>query len=149
MFNLRHTIVGLGVAVVASVGTAQAEPAKPVQPRAITATTNEIPWFEQFTASSTAADPSAAVNPALTSQTLSGMVSQRWGFSVNVRNADRTKPAPRDEAAVGAFYDFTPRLRLGGEVRVADSVVGGAPGVSGAAPREPSAGVKLESAFRF
>lgn len=148
MFNLRHTIVGLGIAVAASVGTAQAEPAKNVQPRAITAATNEIPWFEQFTASSTAADPTVAANPALTSQ-LSGMVSQRWGFSVNVRNADRTKAAPRDEAAVGAFYDFTPRLRLGGELRVADSVVGGAPGVTGAGPREPSAGVKLESAFRF
>jgi hypothetical protein len=144
VFNLRHTIVGLGVAVVASVGTAQAEPAKAgVQVGAVT-TTNEIPWFEQFTASGTAVD-----SPPISNQTLTGMVSQRWGFSVNVRNADRTKAAPRDEAAVGAFYDFTPRLRLGGELRVADSVVGGAPGVSGAAPREPSAGVKLESAFRF
>jgi hypothetical protein len=148
VFNLRHTIVGLGIAVAASVGTAQAEPAKPItQVRAATAT-NEIPWFEQFTASGAAADSKIA-NPGLTAQSLSGMVSQRWGFSVNVRNADRTKAAPRDEAAVGAFYDFTPRLRFGGEVRVADSVVGGAPGVSGAAPREPSAGVKLESAFRF
>ncbi|MES1202763.1 MAG: NtrZ family periplasmic regulatory protein, partial [Pseudomonadota bacterium] len=55
-----------------------------------------------------------------------------------------------DEAAVGAFYDFTPRLRVGGELRVADptATTGGA-GAKGGINPEPTAGVKLESAFRF
>lgn len=149
MFNFRHSLVGLGVAVVASAGAAHAEPAKPVtaiKPAATVST--EIPWFERFTASTTdeVAKPSTS---GATDQTITGMLSSHWGFSVNLRDADRSKTAPRGETAIGAFFDFTPRIRLGGEVRVADPVVGGAPGSIGAAPREQSAGVKLESAFRF
>jgi hypothetical protein len=141
--------MGLGVAVAASAGVAHAEPAKPaavVKPAATVS--SEIPWFERFTASTT--DQGAKVNTAgAQDQTFTGMVSSHWGFSVNMKDADRSKTAPREEAAIGAFFDFTPRIRLGGEVRVADPVVGGAPGSAGAAPKEQSAGVKLESAFRF
>jgi hypothetical protein len=146
--------VGLGVAAFASVGAAHAEPAKPAPKPAATSAASpaslngEIPWFERFTASTTDQSAKLAASGGA-NQTFTGMVSQRWGFSVNLKDADRSKTAPREEAAIGAFYDFTPRLRLGGEVRVADPVVGGAPGTAGAAPKEQSAGVKLESAFRF
>jgi hypothetical protein len=149
VFNLRHSLVGLGVAVVASAGAAHAEPAKPAATVAPAATVSgEIPWFERFTAS-TMDDAAKSNTSGATNQTITGMLTSHWGFSVNVRDADRSKTAPRGEAAIGAFFDFTPRIRLGGEVRVADPVVGGAPGSVGAAPREQSAGVKLESAFRF
>lgn len=138
------------MAVVASAGAAHAETAKPVTAAVKPAPTvsTEIPWFERFTASTTdeTAKPSTA---GAADQTITAMLTSHWGFSVNLRDADRSKTAPRGEAAIGAFFDFTPRIRLGGEVRVADPIVGGAPGSVGAAPRETSAGVKLESAFRF
>jgi len=73
--------------------------------------------------------------------------SNKWGLTLNLRDADRTKVLGRDEAAVGAFYHFTPRLRVGGEVSVADSPLASVSPLAG--DKEKSAGVKLESAFKF
>jgi NtrZ len=145
VFRLRDILLGVGVVIVTGAGVAHADPAKSAVRAQSPA--GDIPWFERFTASAPAGE--AGRTSSGTDQTITGMLSQKWGFSVNLRDADRSKTAARDEAAIGAFYDFTPRLRVGGELRVADPVVGGAPGINGASPKEPSAGVKLESAFRF
>lgn len=144
--DLRNVIVGVSFVLVASAGIAHADETKSLA-RALQAPNESTPWFERFTAS--VGEPSKnASTAAPVEQSVTGMVSAKWGFSLNLRDADRTKTATRDEAAVGAFYDFTPRLRVGGEVRMADPVATSAPTGRGVA-REPSAGVKLESAFRF
>jgi hypothetical protein len=78
---------------------------------------------------------------------LSFAPSAKWGLTLNVRDADRLAAAPKDEASFGAFYNVSPRFRVGGQLSVA-----GQP-LSVRSPTLPvdqaSAGVKLESAFRF
>ncbi len=146
--RLRHAIIGIGVVVAAGAGVAQAEETKSVT-RAFKAA-DEAPWFERFTAS-TAGEAARATPLAPSERTMSWTPSARWGVTLNLKDKDRTKTAAtRDEAAVGAFYDFTPRLRVGGELRVADpTATTGGPGAKGGINPEPTAGVKLESAFRF
>lgn len=144
--RLRHAILGIGV-VVAGANAAHADEAKA---RASLKAADETPWFERFTASP--AGEAVRVTPLAPSErTMTWAPSARWGVTLNLKDTDRTKTsATKDEAAVGAFYDFTPRLRVGGEVRVADptATTPGLGAKNGVNP-EPTAGVKLESAFRF
>lgn len=147
--RLRHAIIGVGVVVAAGANIAQAEETKPVAHAAKAA--NEAPWFERFTAS-TAGEAARATPLAPSERSMTWTPSARWGVTLNLKDTDRTKTsATRDEAALGAFYDFTPRLRVGGELRVADptAMAGPGPGAKGGVNPEPTAGVKLESAFRF
>jgi hypothetical protein len=145
---LRHAIIGIGVVVAAGANIAQAEETKPA-PHAVKAA-DDSAWFERFTAS-TASDAARATPLAPAERTMAWTPSARWGVTLNLKDTDRTKTsATRDEAAVGAFYDFTPRLRVGGELRVADpTATTGGPGAKSGLSPEPTAGVKLESAFRF
>jgi hypothetical protein len=132
------------VVFAASAGFAHADETKTIS-RALKAPNGATPWYEQFTASN--GEPARASSGA-TDQTVTGMVTAKWGFTLNLKDADRTHPVARDEAAVGAFYDFTPRVRVGGELRVGDPLAA-APAGRGSNTSETSAGVKLESAFRF
>ncbi len=128
-------------------GVAHAQEATPVEREQARAA---APWYQRFTHSNglTETNPSlagdAVLPPAWT-------LNQRWGVTVDVREAeapDRGVVAPRaDQAAVGAYYQFTPRVRVGGEVSV-----GAARGLAAEPERgqeEPAAGVRIESAFRF
>mgnify|MGYP000291771827 CR=1 FL=1 len=78
--------------------------------------------------------------------------SRRWGVTVNLNEngqAGTAAPTVRDETAVGAYYQFTPSVRVGGAVSVgAQSAAGLAP-VERAREADSAAGVRLESAFRF
>ena len=113
-----------------------------------------MPWYERFTTSTGltenitgATENDRIAPPAWT-------LNQHWGVTVDVRQAqrvergqDRVQP---DQTAVGAYYQFTPRVRLGGEVSVENRQTPGAAQIGRAAEQaEPAAGVKLESAFRF
>jgi hypothetical protein len=118
-----------------------------------TATAAQVPWYERFTFSAAPQEklPSwSSVNPR---DPAAGAASARWGMTVNVGEAEqRLTEAGRitrdNEAAVGAFYRFTPRVRVGGKVSVAppQSVT---PNDRSADKRPPEAGVRLESAFKF
>ncbi len=148
--RLRHVIIGIGVVMAAGAGVASAEELKGAA-RAFKPLAEETPWFERFTASN-ATEAASATPLAQAERTMSWSPSARWGITLNLKDTDRTKTsATRDEAAVGAFYDFTPRLRVGGELRVADpnAMAAAGPGAKGGIRSEPTAGVKLESAFRF
>jgi hypothetical protein len=77
-------------------------------------------------------------------------LNQHWGVTVDVREAQRTErlldSAQGDQASVGAYYQFTPSLRVGGAVNVE------APRqdlLSGPRETQPRADVRVESAFRF
>jgi hypothetical protein len=143
--RIRCAIIGIGVVFAASAGIAHADETKSIS-RALKAPNAATPWYEQFTASN--GEPARAASGA-SDQTVTGMVTAKWGFSLNLKDADRTRTVARDETAVGAFYDFTPRIRVGGELRVADPVAAGAPPGRRSGAAETGAGVKLESAFRF
>jgi hypothetical protein len=118
-----------------------------------TAAAAEVPWYERFTYSSGLSDQPQApawssVNPR---DPKAPVASARWGVTLNVGEADRLRTAesitPRGESAVGAFYRFSPRVRVGGQVSVAPQAV--TPGATRREQEEDAAGVKLESAFRF
>lgn len=139
-------IAVMGAAVVATSGVASA------QTRADrTAVAAEVPWYERFTYSSGVSEPPPAwstANPRAAGAPVAP--TARWGMTLNLGEQERLSSAeaisPREEAAVGAFFRVTPSVRVGGRVSVAPQPV-----TPGAARRveEESAGVKLESAFRF
>lgn len=115
------------------------------------ATAAEVPWYERFTYSAGTAEtpPSwSTINPR---DPKAPVASARWGVTVNVGEEERLRTSesitPRGEAAVGAFYRFSPRVRVGGQVSVAPQPV--TPGANRREQAEDAAGVKLESAFRF
>lgn len=108
------------------------------------AVAREIPWYERFSSS---AVPSTAYGdlPQIGEGTrLSVAPSARWGVSLDTRRQGvSTLRSIRDEAAVSAYYQFTPRFRVGGRLSVAEQVA------SGTAPAESTSSVRIESAFKF
>lgn len=146
--RLGLAIAALGVAVAASGGSAYAQSTLAER----SAAAAEVPWYERFTYSSSGSEqiPAwSAINPRDPNAPVAGA---RWGFTVNVGEEERLRAseglAPKGEAAVGAFYRFSPRVRVGGQVSVAPQpVTTGARGRQDAEDNTP--GVKLESAFRF
>jgi hypothetical protein len=112
-----------------------------------TAGGTDLPWYQRFTSSTDLAEPHAEAERLQPSWTL----SQRWGVTVDVREAQRITSATesrRDETAVGAYYQFTPRVRLGGELSLQTQRSDVAPTRQDEA-QEPAAGVRIQSAFRF
>lgn len=130
----------------AGVAQAQERVAAPV----VTAPASEsgTPWYQRFTNSngvteSITGDAQAAlIAPAWT-------LNQRWGVTVDVREAQRIERAPDghgDQTSVGAYYRFTPNISVGGELNVETTQ---APGVTVRDTEERRADVRVESAFRF
>jgi hypothetical protein len=140
-------------AVLAAAGAAHAQ--QPVAPRlAPTAenTSTGTPWYQRFTTSSGLtegvtgeAENDRILPPAWT-------VSQRWGVTLDVREATRIDRLPEggrgDQTSVGAYYQFTPRVRVGTEFSLESTDRPGVP-LAPADEDEPRAGVRVESAFRF
>ena len=145
------TWVIAGAAVLASAGVAHAQD-RSVAPAAGAGTPNSaVPWYQRFTTSSgvTETITGDTENDRLAAPTWT--LNQRWGVTVDVREAQRIERSPEgghgDQASVGAYYQFTPRLRVGGEVSVEEETpLTPVPNPDG---DEPRAGVRIESAFRF
>jgi len=142
-----------GAAVLASAGVAHAQdrPSAPVVAGNSQASVGAaVPWYQRFTTSTgiTESITGDAENDRLAAPTWT--LNQRWGVTVDVREAQRIERLPEggrgDQTSVGAYYQFTPRVRLGGEVSVEQQPLSPAPGTEDDAPR---AGVRIESAFRF
>lgn len=133
----------------AGVAQAQDRPAAPVQ--AAQSSDSAVPWYQRFTTSngvteSIAGDSDAALlAPAWT-------LNQRWGVTVDVREAQRIERAPDgghgDQTSVGAYYQFTPNISVGGQFNVETTPAPGA-AVVRREEDEPRADVRIESAFRF
>jgi hypothetical protein len=145
------TWVIAGAAVLATAGVAHAQGA-PVAPVAGAGpASSAVPWYQRFTTSS-------GVTESITGDTEndrlpapSWTLNQRWGVTVDVREAQRIERSPEggrgDQTSVGAYYQFTPRLRVGGELSVEEQT----PLTPVPLPdeEETRAGVRIESAFRF
>jgi hypothetical protein len=143
-----------GAAVLATAGVAHAQDRQPIAPASgasVTTTQAAVPWYQRFTTST-------GVTESITGETENDRVltpawtlNQRWGVTVDVREAQRIERLPDgghgDQTSLGAFYQFTPRVRVGGEVSVETTerpLVGTTENED-----EPRAGVRIESAFRF
>lgn len=146
-------MVAIAGAVLATAGPAYAQTAPVAAPGISAGASSEVPWYQRFTTSHglTESITGSQENDRLLPPSWS--LSQRWGVTVDVREAARIERDPQggrgDETSVGAFYQFTPAVRVGGQVSVET-----ARGPSVAAPArrrddEPAANVRLESAFRF
>jgi hypothetical protein len=135
----------------ATAGVAHAQD-RPIAPLASGAEANAaaVPWYQRFTTSNGvtetitgAAENDRSLAPAWT-------LSQRWGVTVDVREAQRIERLPDgrgDQTSVGAFYQFTPNVRVGGELNLETTPAPGA--IARAQEEEPRADVRIESAFRF
>jgi hypothetical protein len=145
--RLGFAIAAMGVAVVASTGAAHAQAT--LAERA--ATVSEVPWYERFTYSSGVADAAPSWSTINPRDPKAPVASARWGVTLNVGEEERLRTSesitPRGESAIGAFYSFSPRVRVGGQVSVAPQEV--TPGAARRDQAQENAGVKLESAFRF
>lgn len=131
------------------VAHAQDRPVGVVAPGA-SAPTSAVPWYQRFTTSSgvTETITGDTENDRLAAPTWT--LDQRWGVTVDVREAQRIERSPEggrgDQASVGAYYQFTPRLRVGGELSVEQTPLAPVPAPD---EEETRAGVRIESAFRF
>jgi hypothetical protein len=75
----------------------------------------------------------------------------KWGINLNLTSRADNEVLPREELAAGAYYQVTPRFRLGGGVTVkGDSLTEsfGKPGVD-FKEEVSEATVRIESAFSF
>lgn len=147
------TLVIAGAAVLATAGVAHAQQAPAAAPTVESgATRAAVPWYQRFTTSN-------GVTESITGETENDRIlapawtlNQRWGVTLDIREAQRIERSVEgsrgDQASVGAYYQFTPNMRLGGEVSVEsqERPIDIAPALRN---DEPRADVRIESAFRF
>ena len=155
MFKASAWLVAGAVLATAGVAHAQQRPAAaPPAPAATNPVTEQqqiqsaVPWYLRFTTSAGVTETIAADRDSDRLISPSWSLNQHWGVTVDVREAQRTErldTSHGDQASVGAYYQFTPSLRLGGAVNVEtprqNSLTGSLD--------EPRADVRVESAFRF
>lgn len=104
----------------------------------------EIPWYERFTNSAAPSATFGDIQPVGPGSTLPLSPSGRWGVSLDTRQRDAsTLRTIRDEAAISAYFQFTPRLRVSGRLSVTEQARGGA------TAEAPASSVRIESAFKF
>lgn len=145
-------IAGAAVLATAGVAHAQDRSAAPASVSNDTAAAAAVPWYQRFTTSTgvTESITGEAENDRLA--TPEWTLNQRWGVTLDVREAQRIERLPEasrgDQASVGAYYQFTPRVRVGGEVSV-ETPQERLSQTPGADDEEPRADVRIESAFRF
>lgn len=112
-----------------------------------------VPWYERFTTSSGVAESITGQPENDRQPPPRWELSRHWGVTVGVREAQRIERLPEggrgDQTSVGAYYQFTPSLRVGGEVSLESRDRPGSPAPQERQADEPLAGVRVESAFRF
>lgn len=144
-------IAGAAVLATAGVAHAQDRPAAVAAPGAAAPSTAAVPWYQRFTTSSGVTETITGDSENDRLPAPAWTLNQRWGVTLDVREAQRIERAPDggrgDQASVGAYYQFTPRLRVGGEVSVEEETP--LTPVPTENDDEPRAGVRIESAFRF
>lgn len=155
MFKASAWLVAGAVLATAGVAHAQQRPAAaPPAPTASNPVTEQqaiqsaVPWYLRFTTSAGVTESIAADHDTDRLISPSWSLNQHWGVTVDVREAQRTErldTSHGDQASVGAYYQFTPSLRLGGAVNVETPRQNTLTG----AVDEPRADVRVESAFRF
>ena len=137
-----------GAAVLATAGVAHAQERQVVAPGATAESRAAVPWYQRFTTSNGVTETITGDNENDRLLAPAWTLNQRWGVTVDVREAQRIERLPEgrgDQTSVGAFYQFTPSMRVGGELSVQT-----APAPGAVVPEEePRADVRIESAFRF
>ncbi len=144
------TWVIAGAAVLATAGVAHAQDRPAIAaPGASAPSTAAVPWYQRFTTSSGVTETITGESENDRLPAPAWTLNQRWGVTLDVREAQRVERSLQgghgDQASVGAYYQFTPRIRVGGELSVEQQ----APLSPVPNDEETRAGVRIESAFRF
>lgn len=115
--------------------------------------TAPIKWYESFASTADKDIDKEARLVAPTTETdefgLAWSGKGRWGLTLDMtrRSGDDVRLLPEQEISAGAFYQFTPRFRLGGGISI-----GGEKLTSDSSrwvDQENETGVRIESAFSF
>ncbi|MBL8547204.1 MAG: hypothetical protein JNL81_12135 [Hyphomonadaceae bacterium] len=137
----------------ATAGVAQAQERVVAPVTAAESADAAVPWYQRFTASNGVTESIAGSAEADVTLAPAWTLNQRWGVTVDVREAQRIERAPDgghgDQTSLGAYYQFTPNISLGGQLNVETTPAPGAAPVARANEDEPRADVRIESAFRF
>lgn len=96
---------------VALVGFAAADPESKQDSLPISNT--ELPWYRSFTLRSS--DVASGAFMPLKKPNLEFRAGDQWGISVGLDEQDPLLES-LDRMSAGAFYEFSPRFRLGGEL---------------------------------
>ena len=156
MFKAGAWLVAGAVLATAGAAHAQQRPAAPPVASANPVTEQQViqssvPWYLRFTTSAGVTESIVGDRDGDRLISPSWSLNQHWGVTVDVREAQRTErlldPNRGDQASVGAYYQFTPSLRLGGALNVETPHQDLA--LPGTRQAEPRADVRVESAFRF
>jgi hypothetical protein len=134
----------------ATAGVAHAQE-RPVAPPANSAeaTRAAVPWYQRFTTSNGVTENITGSTETARILAPAWTLTERWGVTVDVREAQRVERLPEgrgDQTSVGAYYQFTPNVRVGGEVSLETAP---APNAIVRDEEETRTGVRIESAFRF
>jgi len=105
-------VVALSVALVGlSAGVSMADPAVSSAP--LPAANDEMPWYRSFTVRSSEVENGAFL--PLKRPDAEFRASSQWGITIGLEEQDPVLEST-DRMSAGAFYEFSPRFRLGGEL---------------------------------
>jgi hypothetical protein len=142
----------IALVAAATAGPAFAREQRPVAQTPI-AQPAQAPWYERFTFGSEVRDGANSWVPRGESHTAAVVDSRsRWGVTFGINQEARAALAPRAgqsnvRASAGAFYQVSPKFRVGGALTLPDEELGISQRRDERKSREP--GVKIESAVRF
>ncbi|VAV88322.1 hypothetical protein MNBD_ALPHA06-456 [hydrothermal vent metagenome] len=106
----RHILTGTTL-VLAMAGLAIADPVP--ASNALPISSDEMPWYRSFTVRSS--DVSNGAFVPLKQPDIEIRASSQWGITVGLEEQDPVLDMA-DRMSAGAFYEFSPRFRLGGEL---------------------------------
>ncbi|ACT57712.1 NtrZ family periplasmic regulatory protein [Hirschia baltica] len=117
--------------------------------------TNSAPikWYESFVykANEDAEKKSFLVAPTTETDEfgLAWSGNGRWGLTLDMtrRSGDDVHVLPEEEITAGAFYQFSPRFRIGGGISIGGERL--SQDTSSWVDQENETGVRIESAFSF
>ena len=106
----------------------------------------EPDWFQQFTFSTRDVESTLLQTEPSKSFNLAWVKGDRWSLSVDLTSRDKRSHLPREEMSAGAEFRITPRISIGGELRI------GANDLNETIlweDQQIEAGIRLRSAFKF
>ncbi len=106
----------------------------------------EPDWFQQFTFSRSDIESPVWQTEPSRSFNLAWVKGDRWSVNLDIISRDARSPLPQDEMSAGADFRITPRLSVGGELRIGSDELDATNPLQ---DQQVEAGIRLRSAFKF
>ena len=106
----------------------------------------EPDWFQQFTFSRSDIESPVWQTEPSKSFNLAWVKGDRWSVSLDLTSRDARSPLPQEEMSAGADFRITPRLSVGGELRIGSDDIDTTNQLQ---EQHVEAGIRLRSAFKF